>query len=278
MVIVQLWGGLGNQMFQYALHLSYLQKNISSKLDTAHYKTDNGFNGYELESIFNVKGNYTYNPERLFVKLTGKLFHKIFNAPYRENNEIFGCYTPKVADLKFGFIKGYWQTEKYFKPIENIIRKKFVFPALNDQRNIDLLHQINTTNAVSVHIRRGDYLLNNRDWAMGFNYYQKAIDLIKEKIDDPYFFIFSDDINWAKENIQEKNIAFVDWNQKEQSYIDMQLMSNCKHNIIANSSFSWWGAWLNNNSSKIVIAPDQWLPIIKGTREIIPERWIKISF
>jgi len=275
MVIIKFWGGLGNQMFQYALHLSFLQKGINSKLDKTFYQSDTVHNGFELERIFNIKPDYCSSTEKILIKPIAKIGYKLFDYPYNEKKWGYGNYNKRVANLKFGYLKGYWQTEKYFKQIENEIRDKYKFPALEDEQNMVMLKNIKETNSVSVHIRRGDYLLNNRDWAMDINYYKKAISFIHQKVPKVFFYIFSDDINWAKENIKEKNVEFISWNKNENSYRDIQLMSNCKHNIIANSSFSWWGAWLNSNENKIVIAPDNWAGM-EGTRDVLPKDWIKI--
>ncbi|MEI9933483.1 MAG: alpha-1,2-fucosyltransferase [Ferruginibacter sp.] len=275
MVIVKLWGGLGNQLFQYALYLSYKEKGVKSKLDKSFFESVHEHNGYELEKVFGLHPDYASTSEKITAKAISKFFLKPFNHPYDEKKWGYGYYNERVANLHFGYLKGYWQTEKYFKAIEEKIKKQFIFPSLTDEENITTLKKITATNSVSIHIRRGDYLHSNRDWAMNIDYYKNAIQLINQKIQDPYFFIFSDDMNWVKENIILENVVFVDWNKKENSFIDMQLMSACKHNIIANSSFSWWGAWLNANPNKIVIAPDNWVDM-QGTRDVLPEEWIQL--
>jgi len=275
MVIIKLWGGLGNQLFQYALYLSYREKNINCKLDKSVYQTTQSHNGYELERIFNIDPQYASAVEKLAVKPISKLRYKFFNYPYDEKKWGYGYYNNRIPHLKFGYLKGYWQTEKYFKQVENKIREAFQFPALTDEANKAILKKIKETNAVSLHIRRGDYLLNDRDWSIDIAYYKNAVVYINQKVQDPFFYIFSDDIEWARENIKEPNIEFIDWNKKENSYRDMQLMSNCLHNIIANSSFSWWGAWLNPNQTKIVIAPDNWAGM-EGTRNVVPKEWIQL--
>ncbi len=277
MVIIRLWGGLGNQMFQYALYMSFLNKGIAAKLDRSFYDKHHEHNGYELENIFKVSPSYASYLNRLAVKLPGKLLYKLFNRPYKETDEMTGCFQPEVASLKSGYLKGYWQTEKYFSAIKPEVKKQFVFPQLTDTANLAMLDKILHSESVSIHIRRGDFLEKDRNWAISTEYYSKAIRFIKEGTTDPAFFIFSDDSEWVRKNIAVENASYIDWNKKNDSYKDMQLMSNCKHNIIANSSFSWWGAWLNDHRDKIVVAPDNWFPTMKGTRDIIPDTWIKIT-
>ena len=190
MIIIKLWGGLGNQLFQYALYLSYREKGINCKLDKSLYETEQTHNGYELEEIFNIAPIYSSAIEKGFVKSFGKLGYKLFNYPYDEKKWGYGYYNNRIPHLKFGYLKGYWQTEKYFKPIENKIRNTFQFPALIDDANNAMLKKIKETNSVSLHIRRGDYLLNNRDWAMDIAYYKNAIVFINQKVQDPFFYIF----------------------------------------------------------------------------------------
>ena len=143
----------------------------------------------------------------------------------------------------------------------------------------ELRNTIENCNAASLHVRRDDYL--STTYAYGFGgicttaYYQNAIAYMKEKTIDPAFFVFSDDINWCRENLDVEGATFVDCNHGDESWQDMFLMSKCKHNIIANSSFSWWGAWLNNNTNKIVVAPDRWWNGLKD--DVVPETWIRIG-
>ena len=131
---------------------------------------------------------------------------------------------------------------------------------------------------ISIHVRRDDYLSSK--YVSGFGgictieYYNKAVERIKEEVIDPVFYIFSDDINWCRENLKLEQGVFIDWNTGKESWQDMFLMSQCKHNIIANSSFSWWGAWLNSNSEKIVIAPRIWWNGLKD--DVVPDSWIRI--
>ena len=277
MVIIQFLGGLGNQMFEYALYYSFHKKGLNTKIDLSAFEKESTHNGYELERVFAVKGKYCSVIEKRCIKAISKVLHILFGHPYKEKTQDQYVYNAKVSSIRFGFLKGYWQTEKYFLGVENDIRKKFTFPALEDAQNIAIAEKIKSTNSVSLHIRRGDYLTDGRDFGLSLGYYQQAIKHINENGQEPVFFIFSDNIEWAKENIKNTPAFYIDWNKNENSYIDMQLMSLCKHNIIANSSFSWWGAWLNQNKNKIVITPEKWMPHTKSTIDLLNNSWIKMN-
>lgn len=185
--------------------------------------------------------------------------------------QIFSVSTSKYYD-------GYWQSEKYFDNCIANIRDAFKFPKL-DSINQNLIEKLNGKISVSIHIRRGDYLKDPLFRGLtDIDYYNRAIQYILNVVNVDCFVIFSNDIEWCKQNIaQLTNLecVFVNWNKGVNSFRDMQLMSLCKHNIIANSSFSWWGAWLNNNPEKIVITPLKWINREYKT-DIIPSSWIKI--
>ena len=277
MLIVHLRGGLGNQMFQYALYLAASESGKKASLDLSHFNKKNQSTQYELGNTFSIHTAALPLWEKVLVKASWKFLHLLHQVPYKETDRSFGIFDKKVTTLQFAYLKGYWQSEKYFEGISKTIRQHFTFPPFSDHKNKQLLEQIVQRNSVSIHIRRGDYLKNKLNWSLDIDYYNRAIQLIKEKVTAPDFFIFSDDTQWAEENIKVTNCHFINWNKGDDSFRDMQLMSNCKHNIIANSSFSWWGAWLNNNEEKIVIAPDKWLSTMEGTRDIIPDSWIQLQ-
>ena len=175
------------------------------------------------------------------------------------------------------YLEGYWQSEKYFERIKDVIKNEFVFEKFSEEKNIFASNKIYATNSVAIHVRRGDYVKNPLySDICTLDYYKRAIKYITQHIDNPFFYIFSDDIHWCIENFNDLNqIEFIDWNNGKQSYRDMQLMSLCKHNIIANSTFSWWGAWLNKNPSKIVIAPKKILNSSNDAIDLITNSWIK---
>jgi hypothetical protein len=179
------------------------------------------------------------------------------------------------------YLMGYWQSEKYFSAISEQIREDFSFRLAINNQNTQLAFKISQHNAVSLHIRRGDYANNPTVTATHglcpISYYHNAIEYIAHRVKQPYFFIFSDDIVWAKENLKmDLHSTYIDHNQGAESYNDMRLMSLCRHHIIANSSFSWWGAWLNPNIDKIAIAPKQWFVKDVNTQDLIPKDWVRL--
>ena len=272
-------GGLGNQMFQYALGRSLALKNRTYlQLDLSEYQDKNEAADYisrnfELD-LFNV--NYITESKENFI--VTKILN--YTSPVKYVQENGYVYDPSVLEKKGRlYLYGYWQCENYFKSIEDTIREDFTFKKQPNAANTQYLNQIAKVNAVSIHFRRGDYVTVQT--AVNFNgictvdYYKNAIAQIKSKLENPHFFVFSDDLSWVKENIDFKDPhTYVDGNSGEYSYEDMRLMAACKHNIIANSTFSWWGAWLNHNKDKVVVAPQNWFKTEKT--DIIPDNWIKI--
>lgn len=284
MRIVRIKSGLGNQMFQYAFYRKLLSNNNNVKLDISTINKNKDHNGYELNKIFNVV-EFVATDEEIIKYSDDKN-----DLLSRLRKKIFGIKKTHYIPKKFSFEKeylqidnvlldGYWQSEKYFKDISSIIRNDFIFKNKLDEKNKNMIDKITNTNSVSIHIRRGDYLspqyIKKFGQSCPISYYKKAIDYIKKTNNKCKFFVFSDDIEWTRKTLLGDEFTFIDWNTKQKSYIDMQLMSNCKHNIIANSSFSWWAAWLNNNSQKIVVAPKIWFRDNQDYRDVLPEDWIK---
>ena len=285
MIIVKLNGGLGNQLFQYSLGRKLsLKNNDVFKLDLSDFTADNP-RSYSLGE-FNIIENFASDEDINKIKKSGvwKLIDKL--KPYCKRSAIkYQGYDfdPNILKLSGNFyLDGYWQSEKYFQDIENIIRKEVALKNPIENKYADLISQIKNTNSVSIHIRRGDYITNKK-FSKVYNlldekYYQKAVKFIAEKISDPHFFIFSDNINWVKQNLNIPYLkTFVSGDNETKDYEELILMSLCQHNIIANSSFSWWGAWLNKNADKIVISPDKWFnDKIGNAKDLIPENWIKL--
>jgi len=188
-------------------------------------------------------------------------------------------FNPKISKLSDNtYIEGYWQSEKYFKSIENIIRQEVTLkkPFFNKYKSL-----IDKTNSIAIHIRKGDYVTdmktNEAHGVCPLDYYYTAIKKIVESVALPHFFVFSDDITWAKNNLKIKHPVIFVSDKQNKNHEELMLMSMCKHQIIANSAFSWWGAWLNNNPNKIVIAPRKWFNNLSiNTKDLIPEPWIKI--
>lgn len=276
MIKTKLIGGLGNQMFQYAagrrlsyVHNTPLQLDIS---DLKRLKTRK----YELD-CFNIKGEII---ERQNNDLFGKIVKRLTNREniYFEKNFRFDRAILNLPDNVT--LVGYWQSEKYFSDIEGIIRKELNFKHSPIGKIRSILRKVRSSESVAIHFRRTDYIDNKKFFyyhgVCSLDYYQKAISLIAERLKSPEFFIFSDDLPWVKRNLKIEHPAFfVDLNDKD--YEDLRLMSSCRHQIIANSTFSWWGAWLNENKHKIVVCPKNWFRNKSiNTEDLIPYTWIRI--
>ncbi len=290
MKIIILQGGLGNQLFQYAFGRALQCKfNCVVKFDLSFFDRQSK----RLMCLDSFNTNFKIASDREIqnaLKLNGLLRIKGYLQKASAQNSLCIEKTLSYDDSCFlkehkTYFKGYWQNERYFKEFEDIIRKDFSFILGPSERNATEINNINAIDkTVSLHIRRGDYIndfsANKIHGICGLEYYYKALDILKCRIGKFNLYIFSDDINWAKENLDFPfNKVFVDWNDDATNYEDLRLMSLCKHNIIANSSFSWWGAWLNQNPNKIVIAPNQWFAdTIKNNeaRDIVPDSWIKL--
>ena len=179
-------------------------------------------------------------------------------------------------------LDGYWQSEKYFADITDILRREFVVRYQQDTQSQKVANQIKSTESISLHVRRTDYvqntLTNQIHGTCDQDYYDRAVSYIGERVINPHFFIFSDEPEWARSNLKLRfPMTIVDCNDASRNYEDLRLMSMCRHNIIANSSFSWWAAWLNPNSNKIVIAPQKWFnDDTRNTKDLIPDQWIKL--
>ncbi len=271
-------GGLGNQMFIYAFYLQMKKRFSDIYIDLSdmmHYKVHHG---YEMHRVFDLPKVEKCYPQVL-KKVVEFLLFKTFIE--RKLRNPFVDYTKRPV-WPLVYYKGFYQSEKYFKDIEEEVRKAFTFNLKEANRqSLLMIEQMKAdASAVSVHIRRGDYL-QPKHWASTgcvcqLEYYKNAIAEICKRVENSHFYVFSDDLNWVKENLKLTNAVFVDWNTGKDSWQDMMLMSNCKHNIICNSTFSWWGAWLNSNPEKVVIAPNVWFTT-SDTPHILPESWIKVN-
>ena len=263
-MIIKIQGGLGNQMFQYAYGRCLELSGKKVIFDVSFYFG----NKSSLDTVRNFKLNY-FNIQTM--------------ADFSNKKRIFKDIILKIK-RKIGFdVDVYFQNEKYFKKISTNIRKEFVLKFGFSENAENILKMIKDCNSTSIHIRRGDYvsnsITNSFHGVCGIDYYKKAIEIVKKrsKNSDCKFFIFSDDIDWSKNNLIGDEFFFASSNSLS-DVEELLLMSNCNNNIIANSSFSWWGAWLNNNVNKIVISPIQWFKNKKANKKnnIILESWIKI--
>lgn len=263
MIIIEVTGGLGNQMFQYALYVKLKEMGKDVRLDLSDYRKGQSMRKFEL-GIF--KTDYqAATPREINKYKKPDLLKRFSPVPLKEKIYIENLdegYQEIVFSFDDMYLSGYWQCEKYFADIRKTLLKKFTFPVENSSMYEKKLSQIQMSQSVSIHVRRGDYLTEQNTKVYGnictLNYYRNAISYIREKVKDAVFFLFTNDKDWVREKIYEEGMVIVDCNSNDQDYLDMFLMSQCKHNIIANSSFSWWGAWLNQNIDKIVISPKKW--------------------
>lgn len=293
MIIAKLNGGLGNQMFQYANGKARaLELDTQILVDVFEFETYRLHQGYELSKIFAgpftianreqikaLKGSSLQGKSLLFASKLPKFFfkHNFIQEPHFH-------YWPGIKNVSDdSYLSGYWQSEKYFKDFQDQIAADFKFAVPLREMNEALataIHKDNQT-SISLHIRRGDYVNNPKTQAYhgvcSLEYYQKAIKYMAQRMHKVHFFIFSDDPEWVAQNlIMNHPHTFVSHNTGENSYNDMRLMSLCQHHIIANSSFSWWGAWLNPSKNKIVIAPKKWFEKDLNTADLIPDSWVRL--
>ena len=286
-IIVKLNGGLGNQMFQWALaRMIEETTDMDVFLDMSYfnhrYARPFELNIFKLESKF-VEDFWTKLRLDIIWSMRAILkWEKTLGLIlYSESKFNFDKNIHKIRANTF--IEGFFQSELYFKCIEDQLREDFLFVKISDDKNNKLKQEICSKNSISLHIRRGDYVQKKRYKNVYANcsldYYRRGVEHIAQQYPEPTIYVFSDDIPWVKMNLKlPYKVVYVSHNTGAKSYEDMRLMSACKHNIIANSSFSWWGAWLNSNPEKIVIAPQKWFnddEIIQT--DVIPEKWIRIE-
>lgn len=290
MVIVRTMGGLGNQLQQYALYrkLEYIGRDV--RMDISWFRNESvqasvpAARKLELDylnplpykvaseaEVRSILGRLWEEPEKTVNKIRRKL-HPAADPAFEESD----MYHEQIFAMEPKYLVGYWACEKYYADIMNILRNDISFPQSTDgvvqNKNDSVIKQMEETPSVSLHIRRGDYLDDiNRELFGGIcteSYYQRAIEYMKEKFPEARFFLFSDDIPYVRTHYQGEEYQIIDWNQGKNSFYDMMLMSHCKHNICANSTFSFWGARLNPHADKVMIRPS----IHKNTQVCIPDQ------
>lgn len=288
MIVTRIIGGLGNQMFQYAAARTLSQRiKVPLQLDLT------GFEAYKLHAYGLNNFNIVESPAKLSdyvigepVSMLGKI-NKLIGLRtrlqiYRENGLAFNA---RVLELpSHTYLDGYWQSENYFLTAEKQIRNDFSFKVVPDAVNQECLDHIKSVIAVSVHIRRGDYVsnpvVNSVHGVCDLDYYQRAVKFLRSYLqsEDLHFYVFSDDPEWVKQHMDFGPAStFVSHNNASKNYEDLRLMSACSHHIIANSSFSWWGAWLNPSQDKVVIAPKKWFQSEDlDSSTIVPVNWIRL--
>lgn len=273
-------GGLGNQMFIYALYLNMRRRFPNTRIDLSDMVHYNVHNGYEMHRVFQLpKEEFCINQK--VKKVVEFLFFKTI-LERKQNLDTLEAYRrPYLWPLIY--FKGFYQSERYFVDVAGEVREAFAFhPELASEQTRRLAEQIKADAlAVSLHVRRGDYLQpsvwRNTGGVCCLPYYKRAIAEMQRRVGGAHFYVFSDDPEWCRANLPLNETAvFVDWNKKADSWQDMMLMSLCRHNIICNSTFSWWGAWLNNNPGKTVLAPDRW-SLLYPTPYLNCPSWIPVS-
>ena len=290
MIIVKLGGGLGNQMFQYAFakYLS-LKHTTVLKVDTKELNKRTNpsksfvFRNYDLD-IFNLKIEVASQQE------VNKFKRLPFRLPDKILSKLIGYKKGYIAEPHFHFsercfaapgnsyLEGYWQSEKYFSSINETLRiNDFSFKQQIGSNTQELMSQIDNCNAVCLNVRRGDFVTNSFHGTCSIQYFKKAAELITAQINNPHFFVFSDEIEWCKENLRLNNhTTYVGHEYAGNKFQDyLRLMAACKHFIIPNSSFAWWAVWLNTNKQKIVIVPKNWFSDKTiNTTDLMQSGWI----
>lgn len=284
MIIVEVAGGLGNQMFQYALYQKFLHMGKEVRLDLFSFCNEKS-RPFELD-LFGLQYETIAMKERKwYIGKIPKLYQKMsflrnqnLGRFYAEKLDV--GYQPEILSMDNVYLSGYWQCELYFKELRDKLIEMFTFPIEVHEECRKLLNQIEAENATAVHVRRGDYLIPENSRKYGNicteSYYQNAMKYIREKQENTRFYFFSNDPEWVREHLSDEDSVIVQCNEGKNNYLDMYLMSKCKNNIIANSSFSWWGAWLNQYPEKIVISPERWFSHL-DVSDAICKDWIKIS-
>lgn len=289
MIIVEPCYGLGNTMFQYAF-LCELRKRGNRACFIIHKRLEMEHNGYELNKIFNIAPYSSlkwyeiviihileFMANHTFV-LYNKIIKRFFTIVKVKENFIF---YPEVFNYQKNCLYfGTWQSLKYFQNVQTELKATFTFniTQLNSFTK-ETLKKLNTSNSIAIHIRRGDY--TKEEFNGGFSkccpiqYYRNAINIIKERVNTPRFYIFTNDIEYAKKEFKTSEYTIIEGNKNKDAWQDMFLMSQCKHNIIANSTFSWWAAYLNKNENKIIIAPKKWWYYFEKD-DVVPDTWIRI--
>ena len=285
MIAVNVNAGLANQMFHYAFGRGLMAKGLDVCFDQSNFKPRSqwAFELVRLQDAFpsiDIKvmpeGHFKWvfpslprnGLERRFQEFMKK-WHNFIGDEVYIDEPMYG-YVPDMEKCatRNCIYKGFWQSEKYFRHCEDDIRKQFTFLPFDELKNIEVAAKMSQENSVAIHLRKGDD-------------YMQSIDYMRKHINNPHFYVFTDNPCWVKDNLPEFEYMLVDWNEVsgKRNFRDMQLMSCAKHNIIGNSTYSWWAAWLNANQDKIVVGPKRFFNPINSffsTCDIMCEDWISL--
>jgi hypothetical protein len=297
MIVVRLAGGLGNQMFQYAAGRRLAHRHKTDlKLDLSFLKGPQQGCTPRRYALHRLNISAGIATSREVSLLSGRGRTPIGTALVRFRNGLgLAARRPRVfRERHFHFdpallaapddlyLEGYWQSERYFADVAEILREEFAVRSEPASYYAGLAETAGSTNSVSVHVRRGDYASDpatrGTHGICDGSYYRRCVDYVRERVADPRFFVFSDDPAWARENVRvDAGAVYVDGPVPENDCEDLRLMSLCRHNVIANSTFSWWGAWLNTNPARIVLTPARWFADDDlDTRDLIPDSWVRM--
>lgn len=292
MIVSAILGGIGNQMFQYAAGRALaVSRSESFMVDLAGFENYSLHQGYELQRVFDLEA-VRVGPNILRDILGWRAGHFARKVLKRSAfSSLRGAHLAIEPHLNYWpgldamespvYMMGYWQSARYFGHCEDVIRDDFRFRHPQEGRNTELAARMAACQSVSLHIRRGDYVTHKATreimHACSLDYYREAVRRIDSQIPDAVYFVFSDDMDWVRQQADFlPRSVLIDHNCGQDSYRDMQLMSACRHHIIANSSFSWWGAWLNPRPDKVVIAPRRWFANDWDSKDLIPEGWVTL--
>lgn len=302
MIAVNINAGLANQMFHYAFGRGLIAKGLDVVFDQTNFKPRKqwSFEAIRLQDAFpNIEikqmpeGHFRWvctenTNENKIIKKIAKYARALHNMIGDETYIIETCYAfqegVEKRATKNCIYKGFWQSEKYFRHCADDVRRQFVFLPFDEPKNIEISKRMSIENSVAIHLRKGKDYLQSELMGKGLctaDYYMSAIDYMRNHVDNPIFYVFTDNPQWVKDNLPRFDYILVDWNNVsgKRSFRDMQLMSCAKHNIIGNSTYSWWGAWLNPNPHKIVIGPKVFMnPITDFYRnpDVVCDDWIKL--
>ncbi len=290
MIITKICGGLGNQLFQYAAGRSLAHnRGVELLLDLSwfeHRPSSNTAREFEL-CRYEIQARKPKGREKLWLKLhQGRFLSRMPLLPrrWRHFREKAFAFDPRILELPDNtYLDGYWQSYKYFSDIAQQIRTELTPKAVLGDMDQAVAKEISHANcqAVSLHVRRGDYVTNpaaaKTHGLCGISYYEDAVRKVASILADPHFFVFSDDMEWVRNNLAlPGKVSYVEHNGAERAFQDLRLMSLCDHHIVANSSFSWWGAWLRNNEDGLVIVPTEWFADDRNTQDLTPKHWVRI--
>ena len=286
------------KLHRYSLHCFYVWEHIATKDEIEEIQHQPQIEAINILNRSKSETEYVHDDSR---NLLNRLKRKFILKPEPEIQQSISQaqlereqYSRLLIEKHFHLneevlesqnniiLDGYWQSEKYFSDITDILHREFTIKYPQDWQSRRFTDLIQETDSISLHLRRTDYvqnaLTNKIHGTCDQSYYDRCVRYIAEQVSNPHFFVFSDEPQWARENLKLGfPMTIVDCNDASRNYEDLRLMSMCNHNIIANSSFSWWGAWLNSNPSKLVLAPQEWFnDKTRNPKDLIPEQWVKL--